>query len=409
MVLKLTMILFLFGHIFALSELPNNYKSDQIIVLNWESFNLIDNETQKSNAFISSAYFDPISHINHLLYSDNNNAPYYWHAAVSNEGKILHSTYFNDSSSAFAGSIQGPKDGKHLYLAFSVYSNGFKKINFTESDDNGTTWSLHQEIGGNEKAKHAIFQDMIYVNETGRLFIFYIEDESKYIHIITKPLGSAVFSDPMKINMCYGNSSFKLARATYNIKDGRHILHLFYQSNNLLYYTRSGNNGITWTSPRVIETNKEIRMIFQSAADMTGSNNFIAVSYASWSSSDPVKLVYSRDYGETFSNEIDLTNGRVYYSDNAGHRMQIFGTEANPMMGALFATGNRTAEFSVWFLKGNFRKILLDHPFDTGVVRSGGIDFLSLNDNEFNITAFVTDIYKKNNQLWFSHGSAYIR
>jgi len=406
-------VIFIFSIIKAHS--PINFDSGDLnknlgkenIEIKWDKPVLLNEFSHQFYAFPSTVYYDPVSGVNHILYADDS-YNFYWYAAVSDEGKVLYEKYWNVKNMAITGLIRGPKDGKHLYLALAIIEKNIHKISYTESDDNGKTWAPLIDIYGTNITNNIELNDMIYIKETGRLFIFYYEEETQSIYAITKPPGSSLFSAPMFV--CKSRATFKffISRVTYNDINGRHILHLFFLYDTTVFYTESFDNGLEWTPPKKVSGNHEVSLICQAVSDKTKGTNLVSVSYTIWEKTSPAKFVYTQDFGSTFSSEFNLTDIGVNYYE-AVHAMTMFGSKASPLMATFFATQDLQAEFAIWTLKDSIVKKKMDHPFATGLIRSEGLDFVMVNENEFKISAFVTGFKDQKCQLWFAHGVGTIK
>jgi len=309
---------------------------------------------------------------------------------------------------AITGLIRGPKDGKHLYLALAIIEKNIHKISYTESDDNGKTWAPLIDIYGTNTTNNIELNDMIYIKETGRLFIFYYEEETHSLYAITKPPGSTLFSKPTFISECNHIYKYFIARATYTGYEGKHILQLFFINEKAVWFTQSTNNGFIWTKPKKVSGNYNVGVLNHAISDRTNGTNLTLASYTIEEKISPAKCVYTIDFGNIFSFEFNLTDENVLYYE-AVHAMTMFGNQATPLMATFFATMDRKAELSIWPLKNWNVQKKIDHPFTTGEIKSEGLDFVMVNENEFKVSAFVTDNFDGKTQIWFAHGAGTIK
>eukprot|EP01022_Parablepharisma_sp_SALTPOND_P014585 TRINITY_DN1998_c0_g2_i2.p2 TRINITY_DN1998_c0_g2~~TRINITY_DN1998_c0_g2_i2.p2 ORF type:complete len:209 (+),score=8.62 TRINITY_DN1998_c0_g2_i2:107-733(+) len=143
-----------------------------------------------------SVYRDPVSSLNHVLVSENNEVQYL-HFALTDDGTVVSKSEFHDPGYGLAGVVKGANNGKNLFMALWSYMPGKRSaINFTESSNSGETWSKAQSIALSSTDRW--LQDMVYIRETGRLFVFFI-DQDFTLRMVTRSPGSSVFSKDLVI------------------------------------------------------------------------------------------------------------------------------------------------------------------------------------------------------------------
>jgi len=364
----------------------------------WTEPKILNSEQHELSSYASSVYYDPVSRINHVLYADNV-AHYYLHMALDDEGNVLYQTKFNCEDGGQIGILRGPKDGKHIYLALSTYEHPESTISFTESFDNGQTWSKLIKVGHSPSS--VWLQDMIYVKETGRIFIFFYVYGSNEIRLTTRPPNSHLFGNDIIVTYHYGHKTAFLSKVAYNIKDGQIILHMFFMGMlSQLVYVRSNTNGLIWTAPKVIAS--DIAMVISNAVADSSITNKIACAYIT-NAAEPARMVVSSDFGETFTAPIRLTSDTIYAEDIA-NGLKIYGTKEKPMLASFFATSSGALDFKIWdfgtHVQGHYSK----HPFDETNISTAGLDIILDEKQQVNLSAFVTKRYEKKTELKFSHG-----
>eukprot|EP01022_Parablepharisma_sp_SALTPOND_P026819 TRINITY_DN64991_c0_g1_i1.p1 TRINITY_DN64991_c0_g1~~TRINITY_DN64991_c0_g1_i1.p1 ORF type:complete len:495 (+),score=-5.73 TRINITY_DN64991_c0_g1_i1:121-1605(+) len=319
----------------------------------------------RQQVFVSSVYHDPTSGINHVLISDRPNRNY-WVFSVHDDGTILHTTHFKDYSIAYTGIIRGAGDGKHLYLALFSEPYGRRgTTNFTESSDGGETWS--KPIIITESGLHKPLQDMLYIPESGRLFVF-ITTENNELKMVTRPPGSSVFSSEVLIATGVRGTDL-VCRATYNFWLNRPMVHVFFpDSSGRLKYVKSINNGATWTDPKEVgnEYAKEVTGVVSNSK----ISNTIYVAYTV--NSGPARIIKTEDYGATFSGAKPLTQ-KTPYNEYVNDGMALCGTKDLSMLTSFFAINEANPEYS-FVDTATLEVIPKEHPFTFTPITNTGLD-----------------------------------
>jgi len=110
-------------------------------------------------------------------------------------------------------------------------------------------WTKPISISNNDVGNACI----LYIKESGRLFIFFREYAWDSLIMVTRAPGSSIFSARQTIEHAF----WWPIRATYNLRNDMPILHVFY-TNGSDYdgYIKSENNGLTWTKAKSIHSTK---------------------------------------------------------------------------------------------------------------------------------------------------------
>ncbi len=340
-----------------------------------------------SNTFIAvqSAYRDPSTRIVHTVVNDNSYDRYHY-LAVSPEGKLLYRHVFQDQYLAQMAIIRGKGDGKHLYLAIMARPQAGRMnntVNYTESADGGRTWTPAVSILA--PGEHKVLQDMLYVPQIGRLYFFFVT-YSGLVKMVSKTLDSSKIS--AEVTIAKGaEAGYNCARAAYNMKGGKPILHVFYNEDPIgLRYSRSDTYGASWSASRRI-ADDNIWDIFVGMDLDISSNIYVAFS----SSANPVRMTYTKDFGTSFEPIIDITDASVLY--DTAHGFALCGTKEKPRLVSFFvyehAAGDGTAEYDVWDLK-TMQRDQRDHPFKPlERLNSGGLVCATVK-SKLEITVFAT-------------------
>eukprot|EP01022_Parablepharisma_sp_SALTPOND_P015209 TRINITY_DN212_c0_g1_i1.p1 TRINITY_DN212_c0_g1~~TRINITY_DN212_c0_g1_i1.p1 ORF type:complete len:401 (-),score=26.03 TRINITY_DN212_c0_g1_i1:192-1394(-) len=359
--------------------------------------------TLDSDSYIvTSTYRDPTSHVNHLYYVEDCAAPHYQgYLAVSDTGEILHQTKYLSQGWFYGGTIRGAGDGQHLYLAIqSNYYKGAATVNLSESIDGGASWSQPSSILPNSDP-NKFFQDMLYISETGRIFVFFFEEDSHALKVITRTPGSTVFSNPIVIATDFEtNRVWRMnSKAVYNIWLNRQLIYIFYVNrNDKLAYSRSATNGATWTSPKVI-SNDNVYHVTEALANHKFSET-IYVSYA-LATDSYAKLIKTDDYGVTFTEPKSITKNYVNSGTTDG--LALCGTKNMVMLSAFFPTTSGTAEYSLVDSE-TFEPFYKQHPFTESTVKTAGLDCtIDVPKSQLDVAIFVS----KDQDLLFALESDY--
>ncbi len=320
------------------------------------------------SAFISaeSVYRDPVTSVSHAIVYESY-VKEMLHLSLDDQGNVLYCTVFGKTYTSPAV-LRGAGDGKHLFAAISFeYLNpSWHSVNFTESSDGGKSWTVSSQIQLEGKRKD--LQDMLYVVETGRVFVFF-ENANKEISVTSRAAGSTVFSVPTLVcKPGYTSFWFGYARATYSMAtEGRPTLHVVYKAwagnGDKLYYTRSSNNGATWSTGKSIEREGD-RVSSVVGISALGQRVYIAYDLATWNAH--VRLLYTEDQGQTFAPAMNISKADTPF---AGTGLVVCSNKGKEAMAAFMVVRQDVVEYSVFNTK-NMQQTYKEHAV-------GGKDFRS--------------------------------
>ena len=308
-----------------------------LVLSDWSSPTTIFKLDESASISMSNVYRDAGSELNHVLVTESNQATY-WYFAVKDSGSVVYKTTFKQNYLHPRSSIvKGAGDGKYLFIALGtelVNSYQDYAIMFTESHDGGKTWSTLVSLSLPDP--YRVLKDAIYVKETGRIFIFYINRSTLEASMITRAPGSITFSQEMKI--CPGFSDrMEALKATYQTVNGKQLLHVFGKNKaGDIFYTQSDNNGISWLPVTVLV--KDAKEIETNAISAYAISDSIFLTYSTKTESG--KLLMSKDYGKTFTNTLKLTQGNTYTSNS----IAVCGTKTTPYLIPLYHVGRNDSK-----------------------------------------------------------------
>ncbi len=294
---------------------------------------------------LRSTYRDPSTGITHII---NHGYWFNQYMAVANNGTVLHSSELESCRESNNAVIRGTGDGKRLFVVMDCRINMERdpqnSIQLLESDDGGHTWSEAVYILPEDNYDRRLC-DVLYIAESGRIYVF-ISTTSKYrVTMISRAPGSTVFSREREIISNFGYSSIELS-AAYSIWVGKPVIHLAYKdSNNKLAYTRSDNNGVTWSRARTFDLGHMLQFIHSMEA--AGPALYIAVTISTYDRiSLPELLVQSADYGQSFLAPVNITIASAGTDKSTG-RLALCGTSSTPVVASFFTTWHGPVNYTV--------------------------------------------------------------
>ncbi len=324
------------------------------------------------NATILSVHRDPSSSLNHLVLGTSLPSQYI-HMAVTDDAKIVAQSAFADRIHRNA-ILRSAGDGSRLFLAFDVATaQGGYAIVFVESSNSGKTWSsplsaVKFEVAGS-------LSDLLFVPETGRLFVFFTTYPGYELRMVSRAPGSAVFSAETRVarEAYHGyRSSAKAGYSTLQSSKAAYI-HVAYRANgtDLLMYVRSDTNGVTWSSPKMVGD----RILVDYVATVVSGPKFRQAIFISYVAPGGSRLVlYSSDLGEKFSEQLHMSKMLAPRWNQAGVTSCANADGSLSMLVSFIPGDGRTApEYSLWDTL-DMRQYARRNPFGKIRARQTGVD-----------------------------------
>jgi len=234
--------------------LSENHHTSGLSLYNSVSYlQVLYNYQQKSESPLDSLYYAQVDN-NLEIIPDTHILLDVDHIATNAIIKI-----FNKQSSNIMV-IENTPRFKNEPICNSTYGAGCNDIFIIESSTSGKSWLPIFPIPRQNLADavHRNSPSPVFIEETGRIFIFYIMDflDGKYgIGQATRPKDSKLFTNEHIIFSDRKISSSSIA-AAYSLSNRQDvILHLaWYEDNGLsLMYSKSEDNGILWSVPTKID------------------------------------------------------------------------------------------------------------------------------------------------------------
>eukprot|EP01022_Parablepharisma_sp_SALTPOND_P020859 TRINITY_DN390_c0_g1_i1.p1 TRINITY_DN390_c0_g1~~TRINITY_DN390_c0_g1_i1.p1 ORF type:complete len:406 (-),score=3.55 TRINITY_DN390_c0_g1_i1:108-1325(-) len=347
---------------------------------------------------VLSIYHDPTTRVHHVLYNAASIETFQRYLLVSDAGIVLNNITFSNANWDFTGVIRGVGDGQHVYMAMTSYLGSAKyAIKFTESTDGGKTWTTPSFIM-EASSPDSYLQDMLYIAETGRVFVFFYEKNYK-LKMVTRPPGSNVFSKPILVaSNIYPPIQMQMnAKTVYSTLMDQQILHLFYANyNGRLAYMRSTTNGATW-SPKLVPDDSLTHI---SAALINPKfSETIYVSYTS-RGNRPAKLIKTEDHGITFTEPKPITKHHVHSATKEG--LAICGTKSSIKLATFFTTTSFIGEYS-WVDSKTLEPFNRPHPFTEPEIYTSALDCnLNLEKSQLSVTIIAARYVDNKADLFFA-------
>ncbi len=304
--------------------------------------------TLPNYAFVEAVYYDAASDVTHIAVYEEKMLKAR-HLAVSSDGTVLYSTLF-PGECPLSPKIVIHGSGKRLFMALSyTFPDSFSKVGFTESSDGGKTWTEPTNIISNVETEGGIYlEDMLYMTETGRVFVFFTEYKEHQLMVTSRPNNSIAFSTVRIVAMDIDPEYPRHAQASYNSWVGKLMLHVVYvdNDNDELKYTKSLDMGVTWKPAKKIVDDDDILHIMNMVSQ-PGLSPEIYVSY------DKVgyraMLTRSLDYGVTFESSRKFTKDYVFTKSESSSLLLC----GNNALASLVVTRNSynedtLVEYALW-------------------------------------------------------------
>lgn len=325
-------IKFVFAILFSLQILS---KSEWTPI--YEIYNLDEFHSSALNAI----YQDSSSHIIHIITQGWTKTATY--LAVFKNGTLFYSHEYEEIEML---DITGADNNKNLFIVQTYHL----KPEFSESFDNGLTWQKPYEIEGEEITKMKI----LFVKETGRLFVFYYSDKTKEISYILRSPNSSIFSNPKCIRK---NASEKFSIA-YLLVNKTAVLFMIYADNeNKISILTSYDNGITWKNMML-----ENEIIGYPLTFIVNSNIFFTYENISDHS------VYLNGFdinGKNIIRQISLTNNAQNQYNGLSGGISICGTLKNKFIISFYLVQNAEKPYYSLFNLTSRKLTYRENPFNS--------------------------------------------
>ncbi len=339
-------------------------------------------------------FIDPVTQVHHVLFHNcrEDYKNYVFYKRVSSEGAVLGQERFVGPSmyEAFDGKLLGSADGRRLYALLAGYNDPnleHRDLWYKESTDGGITWTETTRLprASSDEGLSRKGSALLPIHESGRVFAFYSASmnnvASNSIRMVTKPVGSAVFSQETVI---FGEEPRRTVRdciaAEYSMKENKPVIHVVWMSGSpnsgdhgRIYYMRSENLGLTWQRWQICAD----AVVFPAGRIESAGNwklrNSPVFLFQESTRSELWKLIIMKDHGASYD-LVTLTNLTRPSGKGSDHDAGIClcGTAGHPLLYTLIDNNkNEPAKYQVVDMNTN-KVRMLDHPFrETGSDSSG--------------------------------------
>eukprot|EP01022_Parablepharisma_sp_SALTPOND_P000226 TRINITY_DN100_c0_g1_i1.p1 TRINITY_DN100_c0_g1~~TRINITY_DN100_c0_g1_i1.p1 ORF type:complete len:587 (-),score=-38.40 TRINITY_DN100_c0_g1_i1:118-1878(-) len=353
------------------------------------------------SSMVLDMYTDPSTEISHVLYMYWSGASAYCYSAIYPNGSLIHSTKFSIHHYYWShgSKIKGAGDGRHLYIALGgtrrIHTGGlFHDVSFTESSDGGKSWSPMVQVPkeNSSDTNNRVMNDMVYIKETGRIFIFYFSSPDK-VYVVTRSPGSSIFSlERLIAQTATCHDSNGCIAATYSYWLSKLLIHVVFADGKHLLYMRSSNNGISWSSPRVIAKDF-VYAIHGVEADKV-LPSAIALIYERYEEPAPYALIVSKNYGDNFSEPMNIgkyKSPHTHFTSTGG--LKICGARGFPTLATFTINDHSTSRSNSSYFFWDFDTFIpfpQDNIFETFPITSAKITCTTDNEHgTLNVNAVV--------------------
>jgi len=194
----------------------------------------------------------------------------------------------------------------NLYVAFCSE----KKIYFTEAHVKFNNWTKPILLHDDSNKFGRDNPQVMFVKETGRLFVFYIKGDTivmdrTHVACVSRPQGSTLFTTENIIDKLEHIDTFAIAwTPSFWSKSSIHVYATIFGNdgeNRTIWQTISDSNGINWGKPKPIATQVEYAISPRIVMDADSPSN-LYLSYAKYKPKN-LAVKYSTDKGDSWSKE----------------------------------------------------------------------------------------------------------
>lgn len=341
---------------------------------------------------------DPSLALTHVLVAAPYNGKYAYYA-ISDSGSVPYKTYFPVNFNPMLRSESALRvSGNKLFLAFSARN----AIMFTESTNGGRSWSQPVSITPQPIADYMI--DMVYVTETGQLSVFFYTNADTLGHnvfVVSRAPGSGSFSSGVLVGPRADDDSWTHA-AGYSTYLSRCYMHVAYGQigARLILYVRSGDCGKTWPEPRELNIDRGVVAVHS----LVTKENYVYIAYtAKVGRVNVPRLIYSADYGLTFSGPINMVASSFFTINERVLSLCRFPNGESSQFVSL-VSNMYAVEYSVWNTTDMKRTSMPNPLSEGGRDSSTGVDCTIANQGTRYVAAVKAEWYpeKNENQVFFA-------
>lgn len=331
---------------------------------------------------------------NHLIYFDPDTQTYKYDCYHDSGNECNRpSTFSSCNDCEFGGVIRGTTDGKRLFMLLQTDFMGRTQptVGFSESSDQGNGWRTISQIVEDDEI--TVFpQDMVYIEESDKLFIFYVKKNANDLMMVSRERNNAFSSESVVVkDINSGLFQVFQAKVVYNTWEGTTMLHIFYVNKDYhLAYVKSSNGGNSWTAPKIISSEK-IWYVDSAISAHKFSETIFAIYMTTLSEA---RMLMTSNWGSSFSYFRDFSQNSEVDEFNG---LAFCGNKDQEMLAMMLVTedsnGDHRAEYSTWNIKTMVQKNI-DNPFSNEKVLSASLTCMINNYGAYNVIGLVSSIDK---------------
>ncbi len=388
----------------------------------WRTTELYRNEGALTDHY--GMFIDPVTKSQHtIFYNYGDHA--FMYRRVSSSGTITIEKNFTADTMTMAtgGAIRGSQDGRNLYVMMQGtynYNGTLYDIWYTESTDGGDSWTKPVALPRRDKVIYYSREAgaLLTIDSAKRVFIFYAVDigtgqfdRIRYFRLVTKSMGSAVFSAETDL---FSGAPVDVCKnyilTDYTLNAGKPIIHLIWGESSSVTcqgyrasrpssgvegvrHMYSINNGVSWSEPNTIEEDYAYTHTAELTVNRKLAPSTMALLFTFSNNMHIKRLVVFRDHGKKLDT-LDLGGPAIREVNLFEHTtgIAICGRSDKPILYSLIDRYNQEPKYSVVDLNTMKEKEISPRPFESHGKDTSGINLACDQDGSKTIVSAITEV-----------------